>query len=95
MAVTDVVLEWEGILTAIVLGCGLTVMAFDKLSPEYTFVAMNTVLLLAGVLSIKDALGGYSNSGLHTVMLLFIVAAGIEKTGGARSDSLSDLLSNE
>ena len=83
MAVTEVVLEWEGILTAIVLSIGLVIMAFDKLSPEYTFLAMTTVLLLAGVLNIKDALGGYANSGLHTVMLLFVVAAGIEKTGGA------------
>ncbi len=81
MAGTEVVLEWEGILTATVLGLGLVVMAFDKLNSEYTFLAMTTVLLLAGVLNIKDALGGYANNGLQTVMLLFVVATGIEKTG--------------
>jgi di/tricarboxylate transporter len=48
--------------------------------------AMNLVLVLMvlfKVITVKSALVGYGNSGLMTVVVLFIVAQGITSTGGA------------
>ena len=42
------------------------------------------MLLLPGdrVISVKEALVGFSNPGLLTVGILFVMAAGISETGG-------------
>eukprot|EP00959_Pyramimonas_sp_CCMP1952_P273967 5726903-Pyramimonas_sp.AAC.1 len=40
------------------------------------------VLMAASVIPIEDALAGFSNESLMTVVVLFIVAAGISDTGG-------------
>ena len=47
---------------------------------------MNLVLLLMvtfKILTVKNALVGFGNSGLMTVVILFIVAQAITSTGGA------------
>jgi di/tricarboxylate transporter len=40
------------------------------------------VLLVLGIVSPADALGGFSNEGLATVGVLFVVSAGVRETGG-------------
>lgn len=46
------------------------------------FVAL-VILLLAGILTTEDALKGFSNEGMLTIALLFIVARAIQKSGAA------------
>jgi di/tricarboxylate transporter len=48
-------------------------------------VAAVTVLMLAGVLPVADALSGLANPGLATVGVLYIVAAGLVNTGAAHA----------
>jgi Na+/H+ antiporter NhaD/arsenite permease-like protein len=40
------------------------------------------ILLPMGIISVSDVLAGFSNSGLATVMILFVLAYAIERTGG-------------
>ena len=40
-----------------------------------------TAFYLARIIDIKEALSGFSNSGLLTVLVLFVVAEGLNKTG--------------
>lgn len=42
-----------------------------------------TLMVLFKIVSVKDALAGFGNSGLITVVILFIVAQAITSTGGA------------
>eukprot|EP00951_Prasinocladus_malaysianus_P000975 scaffold6762_cov40-Prasinocladus_malaysianus.AAC.1 len=58
-------------------------MATDRVGPDFVFLAMVGVLLTTTVLDLNEALSGFSNSGLLTVMMLFPVAEGIAQTGGA------------
>jgi len=39
-----------------------------------------SLLLLSGVLSTEEAFKGFSNEGMLTIALLFVVAAAIQKT---------------
>jgi di/tricarboxylate transporter len=39
------------------------------------------VFTACGIITTADAFSGYANTGLWTVMILFIIALGIEKTG--------------
>ena len=77
-------LEWEGWVTCVVMVVGLVVMATDKLPPDFVFMGMLAILLTCTIITLSEALSGFSNSGLCTVMILFPVAEGISQTGGER-----------
>lgn len=59
-------------------------MARDMMGPDFAMMGMLAFLLAAGdsVLPLADGLSGFSNSGLLTVAILFVLAAGISETGG-------------
>lgn len=44
-------------------------------------VAAMAVLMMTGVLTPKEALAGFSNAGIITVAVLYVVAAGLKETG--------------
>lgn len=64
----------------VAIGC-LAFLMFTKVSPEVVMMAGLTVLVVAGVIPIKDAVAGFSNEGLLTVGVMFIIAAGLRDTG--------------
>ncbi|WP_332696050.1 SLC13 family permease [Halalkalibacter lacteus] len=49
--------------------------------PDFIVFCALAVLLLTGILSPADALRGFSNEGMLTVALLFIVAGAVKQTG--------------
>ena len=79
------------IVIAAVLGV-LALLAFTRIAADAVLAAALTALLAIpvptdtgwkmGVLSPSDALGGFSNTGMLTVAVLFIVVAGLRETGG-------------
>ncbi|MCF7888972.1 MAG: SLC13 family permease, partial [Victivallales bacterium] len=74
-------LTWQGWLTILViLSCFLTVV-FTKFSEDFTFLGGLFILLITGVLNTKEALSGFSSSGMITVAALYIVVAGLQETG--------------
>uniref|UniRef100_A0A061S8X4 Sodium sulfate co-transporter n=1 Tax=Tetraselmis sp. GSL018 TaxID=582737 RepID=A0A061S8X4_9CHLO len=75
-------LAWDGWLTLAVMVVGLAVMATDRLGPDFVFLGMLGTLMASTVITLKEGLSGFSNSGLLTVMILFPVAEGISQTGG-------------
>lgn len=68
-------------LTGVTLLVAFALMARTKLPPYLVMLGGVTVLLVSGVLSTEQALAGFSNSGMITVAILFIVAAGMRQTG--------------
>lgn len=64
----------------VAIGC-LAFLMLTKISPEVVMMAGLTLLVVAGVIPIKDAVAGFSNEGLLTVGVMFIIAAGLRDTG--------------
>eukprot|EP00890_Picochlorum_soloecismus_P001706 jgi/Picsp_1/2536/NSC_00767-R1_sodium sulfate co-transporter len=76
-------LDGKGWLSLVLIFFGFFLMIFDIVGADF---AMNLVLVLMVVfkiISIPLALNGYANSGLLTVVVLFVVAQGFTATGGA------------
>ncbi len=75
-------LGWQGWLTiAITLGAFL-LNALTSLASEAIFLGALAVLMLSGILDTETALAGFSNPGMITVGVLYVVVAGLQQTGG-------------
>lgn len=59
----------------------LALLATTNISPDVTLVAAMLVLMVSGVLTPGEALVGFSNPGIITVAVLYVVAAGLKETG--------------
>jgi di/tricarboxylate transporter len=55
-------------------------MTVLRLSPDLVLLGALTLLLVVGVVDTSDALSGFSNEGLITVAVLFVVADGLNRT---------------
>jgi di/tricarboxylate transporter len=76
-------LDSKGWLALAFIFMGFFLMIFDVVGADF---AMNLVLLFMVVfkiLPLQLAISGYANSGLLTVVVLFVVAQGFTATGGA------------
>jgi di/tricarboxylate transporter len=49
--------------------------------PDLVFLAAAAVLAVCGIITAEEAFAGFSNSGMLTVAILFVVAAGLRETG--------------
>lgn len=56
-------------------------LVFELARPDMIVFMTMAVFLLTGFLSVDDALKGFSNEGMLTIALLFIMAAAVEKSG--------------
>lgn len=71
----------EALFTLIVIALMLAGLAFELLAPDVIVFSALGVLLLTDVITVKEALGGFSNSGMLTVAILFIVAYAAQSSG--------------
>ncbi|MEM8720186.1 MAG: SLC13 family permease [Cyanobacteria bacterium P01_G01_bin.39] len=75
-------LDWRAWVTiAITIGVFLF-NALTNVSAEVVFLGGTAVLFVSGILSEQDALAGFSNPGMITVAVLYIVVTGLSQTGG-------------
>lgn len=74
-------LGWEGwfSLGIVVLCFGL--FAFSRAAPDVVTAGALTLLLLFGILTPTEALAGFSNPGMLTVGVLYVVVTGLTQTG--------------
>jgi di/tricarboxylate transporter len=75
------VTNWQATLTAAVVVATLLGLLFIQRAPDMIMLGGVVVLMLAGVLSPAEALRGMANEGMIAVAALFVVAAGVERTG--------------
>ncbi|MBI3736500.1 SLC13 family permease, partial [Candidatus Sumerlaeota bacterium] len=59
----------------------LLAMALTRIGPDLIALGGLTILLTTGALAPKEAFAGFSNDGMLTVAVLFVVAAGLRETG--------------
>lgn len=75
-------MNWELTLTLGVLVLLIGSLVFTRFAPDVLLAGGVSLLLLSGVLTPLEALAGLSNTGMVTVGVLYVVAAGLRKTGG-------------
>lgn len=75
-------LSWQGWLAIAVTLTAFLLNALTSLAAEVIFLGALVVLMLSGTLDTPTALAGFSNPGMITVAVLYIVVAGLQQTGG-------------
>ncbi|MFI3261906.1 MAG: SLC13 family permease [Rikenellaceae bacterium] len=71
----------HAILVLISLISMIVILARDKMRPGMVIFCTVVVLMAGGVITPTEALSGFSNKGMITVALLFLVSEGIRQTG--------------
>jgi di/tricarboxylate transporter len=72
---------WEIVYTCVVLFIMFAALISDRLGADSIMLAAVTAFMAAEIITIREGLAGFSNEGLLTVLVLFVVAEGISKTG--------------
>ncbi len=75
------VMPWQAWLAVAVTIAAFLGNALTSLPADIVFLGAAAVLFLSGVLDEKAALAGFSNSGMVTVGVLYIVVTGLQQTG--------------
>ena len=74
-------MDWQGWFTLTVLVCMIIALVREVLGPDIiVFIALG-LLVCTGILTPREAVTGFSNKGMLTVAILFVVAAAIQNTG--------------
>ncbi len=73
---------FDAFLSLGIVAAVLALLIFSRFAPDLILLAALVGLLVSGVLSPAQALAGFSNDGMITVGLLFIVAMALRETGG-------------
>ena len=76
-------MEFAAYIAIAVVGVCFLALMFTSFAPDIILMGGVTILLVLGVLNPQEALSGFSNQGMITVALLFVVAQGLSQTGGA------------
>jgi di/tricarboxylate transporter len=74
-------MSWEAWLTLAVLAVTIVLLVREVAAPSGVALGAVIVLLISGVIDTGQALAGFSNPAPITVAALYVVAAGIERTG--------------
>ena len=72
---------WQVVYTCIVLVVMFGALITDKFGADSIMLTALTAFLAAEVITLQEGLEGFANQGLLTVLVLFVVAQGISKTG--------------
>lgn len=74
-------ITWPGWLTIAITAIAFILNALTPLPAEIIFLGALGTLLLTGVLDTATSLAGFSNEGLATIAVLYVVVTGLQQTG--------------
>ena len=74
-------LGWEGWFSLAVVALCFGLFAFSRTAPDIVTAAGLTLLLIFGVVTPAEGLAGFSNEGMLTVAVLYVVVTGLTETG--------------
>ena len=75
-------LSWQAWVTIAITVAVFLLNALTNLSADVVFLGGTAVLFVGGILSEEEALAGFSNPGMITVAVLYVVVTGLTQTGG-------------
>ncbi len=59
----------------------IILLAYDKMRPGIVMLTSATILMVAGYISPQEIINGFSNKGVITIALLFLVSEGVRRSG--------------
>lgn len=71
----------EILLTLGVMVVVLGSLIATRIAPDVILMAALAFLIITGILSPREALAGFANTGVMTIAVLYVVAAGLKETG--------------
>lgn len=74
-------MTWEAYLTLAVIASALGALAFTRVAADVILMGGLIVLVLSHVLTPQEALQGFANTGVMTIAVLYVIAAGLKETG--------------
>ena len=74
-------MHFSAIFVIIILVCMIAALIKDRMRPGLVLLSGAVVFLCAGIISPKEMLEGFSNKGMITVAMLFLVSEGIRRSG--------------
>ncbi len=75
-------LEIPGILTLLILGGMITVLALELFNPVATVISVLCIFVLTGILSPDQALSGFSNPNILIIASLALIVGALQNAGG-------------
>jgi len=76
-----VIITPELLFVGILLIAALGLLASNHYSPDIILVAVVSLLLVCAILTPEEALSGFSNQGIATIAVLYVVVAGLSESG--------------
>lgn len=76
-----VVASWEPIVVLLVIVIMFGVLVLDRIGTDSVMLTALAFFYLSGIINTEEALKGFNSQGLLTVLVLFVVAEGLNKTG--------------
>jgi len=77
-------MTFEIALVLVVAFCAVVLFATEKLSVDVVAIVVMAILLLSGIVTPDEGISGFSNKATVTVAAMFILSAGLFKTGAVR-----------
>ena len=74
-------LGWQGWLSLALVVLCFVLFVRTRIAPDIITAGALTLLLVTGVLTTEEALAGFSNPGMLTVAVLYVVVTGLTETG--------------
>jgi di/tricarboxylate transporter len=74
-------MTWEAWFAVVTVVAVISLLIFSRYGSDLILMSGLTLLILTGVLPVKEALSGFANEGMATVGIMFIVVAGLQETG--------------
>jgi len=71
----------DAVLTVVIMGGCAAGLLLTRIAPDAVLMAGLAVLLISGVVSPAEGLGGFANPGTVTVAAFYVIAAGLRETG--------------
>lgn len=74
-------MSFASIFVIIVLAMAIVALVRDRMRPGLILLSAAVIFMCAGILSPRELLEGFSNKGMITVALLFLVSEGVRRSG--------------
>ncbi|MDR5907805.1 SLC13 family permease [Franzmannia qiaohouensis] len=74
-------MEISAVITLVTVVAVLGTLAFTRIAPDIILMGAMGFLIVSGILSPGEALVGFSNPGVMTIAVLYVLAAGLKETG--------------
>ncbi len=74
-------MDFDIVFVLVCIAAMLTALIMDIMRPGMILLSVVVLLMCAGILSPKEMLEGFSNKGMITVAMLFLVSEGVRQSG--------------